>query len=159
MVIISRKTLPIFLGTTVYALYITYVYVIFRALRGVLVPNTSAIIITDARDPVDLLMLCETIQLCRLKQWLKKEEELYFLLIDIMRSPVVFKAICGGSIKTSDPQEEGQALGREHRPPDHHHHNQSGLHDSHHLHNQGGHNLFHRRQSKRAPVGAQDRQM
>lgn len=31
---------------------------------------------------------------------LKKEEELYFLLIDIMRSPVILKAICGDSIKT-----------------------------------------------------------
>lgn len=30
---------------------------------------------------------------------LKKEEELFFLLIDIMRSPVILKAICGDSIK------------------------------------------------------------
>jgi hypothetical protein len=36
-----------------------------------------------------------------MKEKLKEEEELYFLLIDIMRSPVIFKAICGDSIKAS----------------------------------------------------------
>lgn len=50
-------------------------------------------------------MLCETIHLYRLKQMLHEEEELYFLLIDIMRSPQIFKAICGDSIK--HPVEKG----------------------------------------------------
>ena len=74
-------------------------------MRSSLLGQTSAIPITDAKDPIDILMLCETIHLCRLKQMLKKEEELYFLLIDIMRSPVILKAICGDSMKTELPED------------------------------------------------------
>ena len=55
----------------VYVIYITIVYAIFKMIRPVLVPNTSQIPIIDARDPDDLLMLCETIKLYRLKQMLK----------------------------------------------------------------------------------------
>mmetsp|Transcript_16781 Transcript_16781/g.25857 ORF Transcript_16781/g.25857 Transcript_16781/m.25857 type:complete len:135 (+) Transcript_16781:10011-10415(+) len=68
-----------------------------------MVPDTSKIPITDARDPKDLLMLCETINLYRLKQMSTEEEKLYFLLIDIMRSPVIFKAISKDSIKQEEP--------------------------------------------------------
>jgi hypothetical protein len=52
-----------------------------------MVPITSAIYVNDAPDPDDILMLCETIILYRLKEKLAEEEELFFLLTDIMRSP------------------------------------------------------------------------
>ena len=71
-------------------------------------PNTNEIFITDAKDPVDMLMLCEVIHLYRLKQMLIEEEELYFLLIDIMRSPQVFKAITSDSIKTVEREEQAK---------------------------------------------------
>jgi len=45
-------------------------------------------------------MLCETINVYRLKENYTKEEELYFLLIDIMRSPEQLKMITGSSLKT-----------------------------------------------------------
>jgi hypothetical protein len=53
-------------------------------------------------------MLCETIHLYRLKQMLAEEEMLYFLLIDILRSPQIFKAICGDSIKDIKPMKPVQ---------------------------------------------------
>lgn len=85
-------------------------YAVFKLLRPALVPMTDAIPITDARDPHDLLMLIETIQVCRATKQLKKEEELFFLLIDIIRNPVVFKHICGDSTK-NDEEDDVSAAG------------------------------------------------
>jgi hypothetical protein len=58
-----------------------------KLFRVGLVPVTASIYINDAPNPDDLLMLCETIILYRLKERLVEEEELFFLLVDIMRSP------------------------------------------------------------------------
>lgn len=69
-----------------------------------MVPITAAILINDSPFPEDILMLCETIKLYRLKGRLDDEEELFFLLIDIMRSPQVLKAICGDSTKILEKQ-------------------------------------------------------
>jgi piezo-type mechanosensitive ion channel component 1/2 len=76
------------------------VYAIGKLLRSALIPLTDAIIIEDAHSPDDLLMLCDTIVLYRLKGNLIEEEQLYFLLIDILRSPQVLKAIAKDSIRT-----------------------------------------------------------
>ena len=86
--------------------YITIIYALAKLFRSGFVPITASIYINDAPHPDDILMLCETIVLFRLKEKLKEEEELFFLLIDIMRSPQVFKAICGDSIKTSKQKVE-----------------------------------------------------
>lgn len=67
--------------------YISIIYVIAKLFRSGMVPITSAIYVNDAPDPDDILMLCETIILYRLKEKLAEEEELFFLLTDIMRSP------------------------------------------------------------------------
>ena len=86
------------------SVYISIIYAIAKIFRSSFVPITAQIFVFDAPNPDDLLMLIETISLYRLKEKLKEEEELYFLLLDIMRSPQVFKAICGDSIKTSKPK-------------------------------------------------------
>ena len=97
----SRRVLK-GLNYNVITLYAVIIYAIFKLFRSAFVPDTSKIPITDARDPDDILMLCETINLYRMKQMLPQEEELYFLLIDIMRSPVMFKDLCRDSIKNKD---------------------------------------------------------
>jgi hypothetical protein len=103
--VISQRVLPSYLNIPILTFYISIIYFISKLFRQVFVPNTNEIIITDAKDPVDMLMLCEVIHLYRLKQMLIEEEELYFLLIDIMRSPQVFKAITSDSIKTVEREE------------------------------------------------------
>ena len=55
-------------------------------------------------------MLIESIQVCRLKNELRKEEELYYLLIDILRNPVVFKHICGDSTRDEEARDENGKL-------------------------------------------------
>ena len=49
--------------------------------------------------PDQLLLLCEAVHISRLENNTKREEELFFILIDIMRSPEVLKIITGSSIK------------------------------------------------------------
>ena len=91
----SKKVLPAFLGVNLVTFYITITYAIFRLFRSTFVPVVSSIFITDAPNPDDLLQICEIIHLYRMKEMFVEEEELYFLLIDIMRSPEVFKSITG----------------------------------------------------------------
>ena len=91
----SKKVLPAFLGVNLVTFYITITYAIFRLFRSTFVPVVSSIFITDAPNPDDLLQICEIIHLYRMKEMFVEEEELYFLLVDIMRSPMVFKSITG----------------------------------------------------------------
>ena len=100
--VMSRRVLPSYLNLPLLTFYISIIYVISKLFRSGFVPVTSQIYITDAPAPDDILMLCETIHLYRLKRMLTEEEELYFLLIDIMRSPQIFKAICGDSIRARE---------------------------------------------------------
>jgi len=85
--VLSRKVLPSYLTYPLLTFYISIVYVIAKLFRTGMVPITRAIYINDAPDPDDILMLCETIILYRMKERHAEEEELFFLLIDIMRSP------------------------------------------------------------------------
>lgn len=72
-----------------------------------MVPSSNKIPIEECKDPAYILMLCETIQLYRLKQMLPEEEELYFLLIDIMRSPDFLKKLSGDSMKSIKNKKPG----------------------------------------------------
>lgn len=112
----SRKTLPSIINFPLVTFYISIIYVIAKLFRTAMVPISAAVFINDSPFPEDVLMLCETIILYRLKGRLDDEEELFFLLIDIMRSPQVLKAICGDSTKTLEKQlkwEEKQEKDRE----------------------------------------------
>lgn len=102
--VFSRKTLPSIINFPLITFYISIVYVIAKLFRAGMVPITAAIFINDSPFPEDIIMLCETIKLYRLKGRLDDEEELFFLLIDIMRSPQVLKAICGESTKVLEKQ-------------------------------------------------------
>lgn len=83
----SRKTLPSYINYPLLTFYISIIYVIAKLFRTGMVPITAAIFVNDAPLPDDLLMLCETITLYRLKDNLVEEEYLYYMLIDILRSP------------------------------------------------------------------------
>ena len=93
-------------------LYVLILFTIGAAVRKLFVPPTNQIPITDARNPHDLLLLIESIQIYRLKNEPRKEEELYYLLIDILRNPVVFKAICGDSTRENEPSEADGGAGK-----------------------------------------------
>lgn len=114
MFIFSRKKFPealAFLSGGIFVVYISFVYLAGKSIRSGMVPLTSQIVITDARNPHNLLKMIESIQLYRLMGDLKKEEELFYLLIDILRNPVVFKAICGDSTREGEEEEQSNIGG------------------------------------------------
>lgn len=53
----------------------------------------------DAVNTEELIMVCQCIYIYRKQNNLKNEEELYMILIDIMRSPETLKSITGTSLK------------------------------------------------------------
>lgn len=61
--------------------------------------KTDRIFICDARDPTLIRNLIACIYRQRLEQNLKKEDELFFLLFEILRSPELFKHITGSSLR------------------------------------------------------------
>ena len=85
--IISRRILPSYLNLSLSTFYVTIIYALAKIFRTTFVPITAAIFINDSPHPDEILMLCETIKIYRLKENFEDEEELFYLLIDIMRSP------------------------------------------------------------------------
>lgn len=100
--VLSKKALPPILNIKVTTFYISIVYLIFKLFRGGVVPFTTSIQIIDSVDPSKILTLIDTINMCSKLGKYKQEEELYFLLIDIMRSPELFKEITQSSLKHED---------------------------------------------------------
>mmetsp|Transcript_8067 Transcript_8067/g.11220 ORF Transcript_8067/g.11220 Transcript_8067/m.11220 type:complete len:134 (+) Transcript_8067:1201-1602(+) len=100
--VFTSKTLPnIFAdyGTSLLVFYISVVFVIAALFRSVFVPKSDEIFITDAPATEDILKICQSIHIYRVHRELQKEEELYHILIDIMRSPEMIKSVCGSSLK------------------------------------------------------------
>jgi hypothetical protein len=97
---ISDKVIPYLLQYSVLTFYISVVLVVGRIMRTSLFEvGSHQIFIKWMSKPDELLLLCEAIHISRLENNTKREEELYFILIDIMRSPEVLKVITGTSIK------------------------------------------------------------
>mmetsp|Transcript_10287 Transcript_10287/g.15686 ORF Transcript_10287/g.15686 Transcript_10287/m.15686 type:complete len:111 (+) Transcript_10287:2232-2564(+) len=99
MFVFSRKILPSYFSLPLLTFYISIVYVIAQIFRSGLVPQTAHTIIYDAPFPDDLLKLCEAIFVLRIKKRYKDEEQLYYLLVEVLRSPEVLREICGTSLK------------------------------------------------------------
>jgi hypothetical protein len=50
-------------------------------------------------NPDELLLLCEAIHISRLENNIEREEYLYFIMLDILRSPEVVKIITETSVE------------------------------------------------------------
>ena len=100
--VFAAKTLPNLLAnydTSILVFYISVVFVIAAVFRSIFVPKTDEIFITGAPKTDDILKICQSIHIYRVQGELEKEEELYHILIDIMRSPEMIKSVCGSSLK------------------------------------------------------------
>eukprot|EP00826_Nyctotherus_ovalis_P018132 TRINITY_DN15403_c0_g1_i2.p1 TRINITY_DN15403_c0_g1~~TRINITY_DN15403_c0_g1_i2.p1 ORF type:complete len:229 (+),score=47.97 TRINITY_DN15403_c0_g1_i2:73-759(+) len=101
----SEQVTTAILGYTALTLYISVVIVIGNYLKGVTRGEANLIIVNDMPAPDELLNLCEGIIIYRLEGNLKMEAELYYILIDIFRSPEILKIITGGSLETMKKKE------------------------------------------------------
>lgn len=95
----SDKIAPAGFKFTLITFYITVVYAIGKVLRSAMTVPTPSLFIRDIPRPDQLLLLIECIHIYRSQQNLEKEEELYFLLIEILRRTELIGATTGSSLK------------------------------------------------------------
>ena len=103
---ISENYSPITFDFSILTFYISIVYVAGRLLRLVTYGTGMNVVMTDMKDPEHLNTLCAGVYVSRMIGNLKKEEELYYELLDILRSPEMTKALTGkSSIKNKEKDE------------------------------------------------------
>lgn len=88
-----------FSSTSIMGFYLGVCLTIGTLFRTFVMYKADRIFICDARDPTLVRNLIACIYRARLEQNLKKEEEYFFLLFEILRSPELFKHLTKTSIK------------------------------------------------------------
>jgi hypothetical protein len=101
-IILSDNYSPATFNFSVVTFYVTVVYFAGKMLRTFTSGNAHNIILTEMREPAPLINLCEGIYVSRMTGDIEKEEELYYDLIDILRSPEILKIVTGSSSKSLD---------------------------------------------------------
>jgi hypothetical protein len=79
--------------------YIAFVLVIGKFIRTFISGETERVIYTEMPRPAKLLKICEGIKISRYKKDLEREDQLYYVLIDLLRSPEMLKMITKPSIQ------------------------------------------------------------
>lgn len=98
IVTISENYSPVAFGFSVITFYVSVVYLLGRIIRATLGGGGSqGVMLTDMPNPEPLINLCSGVYLSRMTGDLLREEELYYELIDILRSPEVTKMLTGRS--------------------------------------------------------------
>ena len=99
--VISEKHSPATLNFGVVTFYLTIVFFAGRILRMATGGSAENFIMSEVRRPDMLLDLGNAIYLARMVGNLKQEEELFYELIDIMRSPATMLIVTGRSSQTT----------------------------------------------------------
>jgi hypothetical protein len=79
--------------------YITFILVIGNIIRNVLSGEETKIVLTEMPETSCLIKLCEGIRISRYRFDFDREEYLYYVLIDYMRSPEILKLMTKSSIR------------------------------------------------------------
>ncbi len=93
------QTNSLFADASLFAFYLGTALTIGTMFRVLVMYKTDRIFITDAKDPDKIRNLITAIFRQRLEGNLKREEELYFLLFEILRNPQLFTHLTGSSLK------------------------------------------------------------
>ena len=86
-------------GYSVVTFYLTFILVAGSYVADFLSSEPEKIMFTDLPEPVKIVNLCEGIQIARYSYDFKKEESLYIILIELMRSPDYLKMLTQSSLK------------------------------------------------------------
>jgi hypothetical protein len=79
--------------------YISFILVVGRLVRGAISGEAERIVFTEMPEPMKILNLCEGIKIHRYRCEFEREEHLFYVLIDLMRSPEILKIITKSSIR------------------------------------------------------------
>jgi hypothetical protein len=87
--------------------YVTFIIFIGKFVRSVILGEAERVIYTEMPRPHKLLSLCEGIKISRYKKDLEREDKLYYILIDLMRSPEILKMITKSSLQFTNSTVSG----------------------------------------------------
>ena len=85
-------------GYNILTFYFTFIILVGNYLRSMFLGSAERIMYTEMVLPNKLLSLCEGIRIARIKKDYLQEEQLYYVLIDLMRSPEMIKNITKSSL-------------------------------------------------------------
>ena len=85
-------------GMDVITFYVSFVIVVGNLIRAVFLGQSERIMYSEMVNPAKLFSVCEGIKIARIKKDFLQEEKLYYLLIDFMRSPEMFKNLTMSSL-------------------------------------------------------------
>ena len=85
-------------GMDVITFYVSFILVLGQVIRGAFLGQAERIMYAEMVNPGKLFSVCEGIKISRIKKDFLQEEKLYYLLIDFMRSPEMFKNITMSSL-------------------------------------------------------------
>jgi len=86
--------------------YISSIFVIGKVIRSFISGEETRIILSEMPQPENIMTLCEGVKISRYRRDFRKEEYLYYVLIDFMRSPEIIKIITKSCIKRLREKEE-----------------------------------------------------
>jgi hypothetical protein len=85
-------------GYDVLTFYVTFVILAGKVIRAIFLGSAERIMYIDMVNPNRLFSLCEGIKISRIRNDFLQEEKLYYLLIDLMRSPEIIKNMTQSSL-------------------------------------------------------------
>ena len=85
-------------GYDVLTFYVTFVIVAGKIIRAIFLGNAERIMYIQMVNPNRLFALCEGIKISRIRNDFLQEEKLYYLLIDLLRSPEIIKNMTQSSL-------------------------------------------------------------
>ncbi|MCQ2819658.1 MAG: hypothetical protein MJ252_20530, partial [archaeon] len=85
-------------GYNVLTFYVGFIVVIGQVLRSALLGEAERCIYSEMVNTNKLMNVCEGIRISRIRKDLLQESRLYFLLIDLMRSPEIIKRMTKSSL-------------------------------------------------------------
>ena len=85
-------------GYDILTFYVTFILVVGKYIRSMLLGEAERVMYTEMINPNKLLNVCEGIRISRIKKDFLQEDKLYYLLIDLMRSPEIIKTITKSSL-------------------------------------------------------------
>ena len=85
-------------GYDVITFYITFIFVSGKIIRAIFLGQAKRIIYTEMVNQTKLFSVCEGIKISRIRKNYLQEGKLYFLLIEMMRSPEIIKNMTQSSL-------------------------------------------------------------
>ena len=95
----SDKVSSVSSSYSVLTFYLSFVLIAGSYVRGFLQGHPEKIILTEMPETEQLANLCEGIKTARFSFDLEKEEHLYYVLIELMRSPDYLKLLTKSSLQ------------------------------------------------------------